>query len=597
VSAPAKRVLATVTVLAALAASLAVPASAQSATVGQVSAGPAIDSSTGLPIPDELTPRLYRPSSQTVPPPQFRTTAAQAIAIGERTRAVKEARAKHPGMKPTAYVSPLRLPQGALWHWDVIWRVGDKNIVEVELSSTGQVYVITKGIDIGWPLLLGEKGVIGRQLNAPYVWLPLCLIFLLPFVDPRRPLRLLHLDLAALLGFGISQFFFTRGEPDISVPLVYPFLLYFVARAAWAGFRPAQRRGPLMPYVSTRFLAGGVVLLVALRIAFGVFGSQSFDIGTAGAIGADRIEHGLTLYVDNDAHGDTYGPVNYLMYVPAELAFPFSPQHVAAPKVATLSFDVLILIGLFLLGRGLRPGAQGRRLGAGLAWAWAAFPYSALILAADTNDMLVPLFLIYALVFLRSPPARGALAALGTMAKFAPGLVAPVLLVGRGPFRRREVLPAAAVYVAICIGLIVLFLPSGGVREFWNTTLGFQLGRSSPLSIWDRSPGLDWLKPVFIALAAGLAVVAAFLPRRRSVGQIAALCAAILAAAQIPGSYWLYFYVAWFAPLLFVALFEEYRELGPAIAGSAERDERLRESSDDLAAGVGHDHQVLDAHA
>ena len=39
-----------------------------------------------------------------------------------------------------------------------------------------------------------------------------CLLFLLPFVDLRRPFRMLHLDLLVLLGFGVSHVFFNRGE-------------------------------------------------------------------------------------------------------------------------------------------------------------------------------------------------------------------------------------------------------------------------------------------------------------------------------------------------------------------------------------------------
>jgi hypothetical protein len=152
------------------------------------------------------------------------------------------------------------------------------------------------------------------------------------------------------------------------------------------------------------------------------------------------------------------------------------------------------------------------------------------------------------------------------MAKFAPGLVAPVILVGRGPFRWRPVLIAGACYAAVVAGLVLAFLPPGGLREFWNTTLGFQLHRASPLSIWTRAPSLDWLRPLATAAAIGLAVAATFLPRRRSIGQIAALCGAILAASQISTNYWLYFYVVWFAPFLFVALFEEYAQLGPRVA-------------------------------
>ena len=53
-----------------------------------------------------------------------------------------------------------------------------------------------------------------------------------PFVDPRRPFRLLHLDLLVLLGFGVSEYFFNKGNVDVSVPLVYPLLVYL-----WSGWR------------------------------------------------------------------------------------------------------------------------------------------------------------------------------------------------------------------------------------------------------------------------------------------------------------------------------------------------------------------------
>jgi Glycosyltransferase family 87 len=548
-------------------------APAWSATEAQVKAGKAARPNV-LPPPDPLQPLVFQPASQTVPPPTFAINARQAIAVGERTKAVRDARRKYKNLKATAYISPLQLPEGGFYHWDVYWRSGNKDIVEVEMGRSGHIFEIVKTIDIGWPLLYGSPGVLGHKLNAPYIWLPLCLLFLLPFLDPKRPFRLLHLDLAMLLLFGISQYFFALGKPGISVPLAYPFLLYALGRALFAAFRPRRRPGSLMPYVSTGFLIAGVVLFLGLRIWFNVADSGTFDVSTAGAIGADRIEHGQQLYVDNDVHGDTYGPVNYLMYVPFEELFPFKPpNHIAgAAKAATLSFDLLCVLGLFLLGRSLRPGRSGTRLGAGLAWAWTTFPYTSLVIASNTNDALVPLFVIYALLFMRSPPLRGLFGALATMAKFAPALVAPVIAVGRGPFRWRPVLTVTAVYVVVCGGLILAFLPAHGLKEFWNTTLGFQLSRTSPLSLWDRHPSLDWLKTIFSAFAVVLSVAAAFVPRRRTMGQIAALCAAILVAAQIPGAYWIYFYVIWFAPFLFVALFEEYGALGPGDQASVTSD-------------------------
>lgn len=547
-------------VIAAL-AWLAQPAGAVSG--GTVATGQPV---YNLPAPDPLSPRIFPPASQTVPPPSFAISARQAVAVGERTKQVRDARKTHPDLIGLAYISPLALAQGSFYHWDVFWTSHGKRLVEVEMGRTGKIFEVQTAPDVGFTLVRGYPGVLGGKLNAPYIWLPLCLLFIVPFFDPRRPFRLLHLDLLMLLAFGISHFFFAAGRPNLSVPLVYPFLAYVTVRMAFAAFRPIRRRGALMPQVTTRFLVIGVIALLALRIGYGMTSSGDLDITTAGVIGADRIEHGLDLYVFNDSYGDTYGPVNYLMYIPSELAFPFTyakPDVLSAARPATLTFDLLTVLGLFLLGRSLRPGRDGTRMGAALAYAWTAYPYTSLVIASNTNDTLVPLFVIYALLLLRSPPARGALGAIAALTKFAPLLVAPVLAVGRGPFRLRTALVSTGVYVAVLAVIVWLFLPDGGFTEFWKTTLGFQLGRSSPLGIWTRDPGLSWLHPIVQTLAIVLALVAAFVPRRRTTGQVAALCAAIFAAAQIPANYWIYFYTVWFAPFMFISLFEEYRELGP----------------------------------
>ena len=81
--------------------------------------------------------------------------------------------------------------------------------------------------------------------------------------------------------------------------------------------------------------------------------------------------------------------------------------------------------------------------------------------------------------------------------------------------------------------------------------------------MWTRHPEIDWIKSILTGLTILLAVAAAFVPRRRTTGQLAGLAAAILAATQLSTNYWIYFYIVWFAPFLWVAWFEEYRDLGP----------------------------------
>ena len=87
----------------------------------------------------------------------------------------------------------------------------------------------------------GLEGAFGRRVNSPWVWIPLMVAFFVAFFDPRRPLRLLHLDLLVLLSFSLSHVFFNRGEIDTSVPLVYPVLAYLLVRMLVAGWR---RRAP-----------------------------------------------------------------------------------------------------------------------------------------------------------------------------------------------------------------------------------------------------------------------------------------------------------------------------------------------------------------
>jgi hypothetical protein len=52
-----------------------------------------------------------------------------------------------------------------------------------------------------------------------------------------------------------------------------------------------------------------------------------------------------------------------------------------------------------------------------------------------------------------------------------------------------------------------------------------------------------------------LALALAVVPRRRSVVQLAALGAGLIAAAQLTMTYWVPAYLVWFAPLAFFALF------------------------------------------
>src|SRR5207302_994583 len=212
---------------------------------------------------------------------------------------------------------------------------------------------------VAWSMSRGYPGAFGRKAVALYVWLPLCLLFLVPFVDRRRPFRMLHLDLLVLLAFSVSLAFFSHGDIGLSVPLAYPPLLYLLVRMLMLARRRRDPSEPLRLLVPTAWLAIALIFLVGFRVGLNVTNSNVIDVGYAGVIGADRLADGTTLYghfsADNQ-HGDTYGPVNYYAYVPVEQTRHWSGNWDDLPAAhgAAVDFDLLTLVGLRLRGRRVR---------------------------------------------------------------------------------------------------------------------------------------------------------------------------------------------------------------------------------------------------
>ena len=507
--------------------------------------------------PPAQAAELERPPRDDVAPAGFTLTAQQATAAAAQDAKVRGERMRRPSLRPTAYIrSPGR--------WQVSWFVGDDEVVQVYVDDrTGAATESWTGHQVAWRMARGYEGAFGRKWNSPWLLVPLGLLFLLPFVDFRRPLRLLHLDLLVLLGFGVSHVFFNRGEIGVSVPLVYPVLLYVLARMLWEGWRRRERGGALVPHVPVRLVLAALVFLVGFRIGLNVIDSNVIDVGYSGVIGADRIADGDPLYEgefapDNES-GNVYAPVAYLAYLPFEQLFPWEGvwDDLPAAHAAAIAFDLLTLLGLYVLGVRL----HGRVLGIALAYAWAAFPYSLFALATNTNDTLVAALVVWALVAATAPATRGALVALGSAAKFAPLALVP-LLAGLG----RPVRYGVA-FVVVAAVVVVPFLPDGGLRAFYDTTLGFHAGRDSPFSVWGLEPGLDWLHTAVKAAAVALALAVAVVPRERDMVQVVALAAAVLIALQLAAIHWFYLYIVWFAPLTLAALFAAQRgRPEPAVA-------------------------------
>ena len=513
---------------------------------------------------------LDRPSSLTQPPRFFEHSAREIERIAARADKVQEA-VKDGPLQPSAYTK-------GLGRWQVSWFRDDQEIVQVQVDDrTGAILEQWSGDQVAWSMARGYAGAFGRKLNAPYVWISLCVLFLVPFLDFRRPFRLLHLDLLALLAFGASHYFFNRGDIGVSAPLAYPVLLYLLARVLFAAFRPRRPSGPLVPHASLTLLVVGLVFLTAFRIGLNIADSNVIDVGYAGVIGADRIADGHELYGEGFSadveRGDTYGPVTYLLYVPFEQALPWSGRWDDLPAAhgAAIAFDLLALGGLLLLGRRMRPGREGTMLGVALGYAWVAYPYTTFALESNSNDTLVAVACVGALLAATlardraSAAVAGLAIGLGAAAKFVTAALAPLFA------RRSPVLFLVTLLAAVAL-VVLPFVPDGGLRELYDRTVGYQASRPSPFSIWGQVDSLEWLQNVAKGAAAGLALLAAFRPSAPDLRQTAAMGAAILIAVELTATHWFYLYIVWFVPFVLVALLAAHATSPPS-----DREEREEE--------------------
>jgi hypothetical protein len=555
--------LSTRTLLALLAAlALAVPAlfagpARAAGTAGTTEGASTKATATTTTAVDPNTPVLV--TSQNRPPSGYRLTAANVRRIAADSPKIIAELKRHPKAIPYEYTKgPGR--------WQVSWfSAGPKQteLAQVYVDDyTGKVTEAWTGFQVAWTMARGYPGAFGRRVNSWYVWVPLCILFVAPFLPWRRRPSLLHLDLLVLLAFSISLAFFNHALIGISVPLAYPFLLYLLVRMLLLAFGRGRPREPLRLVVPVSWLAIATIFLVGFRVGLNVTDSNVIDVGYAGVIGADKLLDDQHLYghwPKDNANGDTYAPVNYYAYVPAKAIFGWGGtwDNLPAAHAAAIAFDLLTLLGLYFLGRRVR----GPTLGVVLAYAWAAYPFTIYVLSSNSNDSLVAMLVVLSLLVITSAPGRGIATALAGFTKFAPLALAPLMFRGTGPFPRKRALLVSA--VAFALTALVVMLPvllGHNLHAFWHDSVSYQAGRGSPFSIWGLWSGLGFEQHLVQGAAVGLALAVVLVPRRRDVAVVAALGAAILIALQLGITHWFYLYIVWFFPLVMVALLGAYPE-------------------------------------
>jgi uncharacterized membrane protein len=497
------------------------------------------------------------------------------------------------------------------WTVHVWWRdAGEIARGRVD-DDTKSVLEAWTGPQVAWSMARGYDGAFGgKELNNPILWIALSALFLIGLADLRRLRSARNLDLLALLSFGVSLAYFNAGDVFTSVPLAYPPLVYLLGRMIWIGVRgraPAAAR-PVWPVWA---LAAVTVFLVGFRIGLNTEASSVIDVGYAGVIGAERISNGEAPYghmpveaglepcgpensegairdriqtngrceTANET-GDTYGPVSYQAYLPGYWIYgwPGRWDDLPAAHFTSIAWDLVVLLGLFLIGR--RFG--GWRLAVTLAFAWAAFPFTQYASNANTNDAIMPAFLVWGFWLVSSPVARGASSALAAWTKLVALIVVPLWATYPDGLRRPRtiVVFASAFVLTTAAAFWVLLLepsPFHAAHLFWDRTFVTQFDRHSPFSLWDWGqyhargiPDLKALQRVLIALVGAAGLLFAFVPRRKSPLQLAALTAALLLGFELTLTHWFYLYIPWFLPFVAIAV------LAPAMRRRQEGPRRAR---------------------
>ena len=382
-------------------------------------------------------------------------------------------------------------------------------------DETWDVEYAWVGDQIGWAMARGEGSL--RQAGQLLVRVGSAGARLRPGLPPYRQAPLgAQSRRPGATWFLVSHGFFREGIVYEAVLLWYLPLIYLFARTLLMGFGIGERvertsNFPTWLLLGLACLACGLVLGLNLD-------SRVIDVGYAGVVGADLILDGTIPYGNMPQEvgtGDTYGPLNYLLYVPFIVLFGFSGEWDFLPAAHALSALAYVAGALALFIAGWR--LSGSKVAAALTFAWAAFPYT---LAANnnTNDIVVAAIAAIGLAAASSPLGRGATIVAGFSVKLYPIILAPLWMMHDGVARRRPIVD----FVVGGVGVLLLTFwvlvmdgrPIEAARLFYEKTIAFQGTRESPWTIFSQVPEVGFLQQPLLAGVILLAFVVAVWPRR-----------------------------------------------------------------------------------
>ena len=213
---------------------------------------------------------------------------------------------------------------------------------------------------------------------------------------------MLHVDLLVLVGgFGVSHFFFNKGEIGTSVPLVYPVLAYFLVRMLVAAFRPRRTGEPLVPLRARR--RPGCGNRAARRLPHRARprrgqgrrrrlrqrdrrhqdpGATSRSTWTAARTTSTSTPTGRSTTSPTTRSCGSGSRRSRRSMPPTTTSCPPPGSRRSCSTRSRCS-------GCSCSGMRLRRGRAGRLLGLALAYGWVSFPYTLFPLMTNSNDTLI----------------------------------------------------------------------------------------------------------------------------------------------------------------------------------------------------------------
>jgi Glycosyltransferase family 87 len=421
--------------------------------------------------------------------------------------------------------------------------------------------------------------------NSPWTLGLLTALFLAAtMVVPLRRLR--NLDALVLASLTATVLLLNARLVGASVIWAWLALLYLITRSLSIGLGApdpdsrapvgAPRAAPDTPLLGrlcarcqpgqrTRMLR---MLVLATTLAFTMITLTSTgytDVAAASLEGATDLLHGVLPYghIHLVLHGDTYPPLNYVLYAPGALWWPVSNafSDLSGSLLITLVASMLAGAALYLIGAGddlpETPGERRGERGLRAMLAWFAFPPVLLAASQGANDVVLAACLAWMLALRRRRGASMLALAMGVWVKLVPLVLVAIWIPYRRRGRARACVGAGALSVAL-IGLLFALRGPGAIPAMVDA-MAFQLQRGSFYGPWYTFE-LRWLQP--LVQAGVLALVLALILRlradrslRNDLVRLSALAAALLLGVQLAANYWSWSYLPWVFPFLAVALF------------------------------------------